>query len=136
MPEKFKVCRESELSPGQRVIIKAGKRSIGVFNVHGCYFAILNHCPHQHAPLCLGKITGTTRPGAVGEYHWEREGEIIRCPWHGWEFDIKTGRSIFNPHSMRIPSYPVTVERLSEVEEPQVETFPVDVDKAWIWITA
>jgi 3-phenylpropionate/trans-cinnamate dioxygenase ferredoxin subunit len=68
----------------------------------------------------------------VGEFHYEREGEIVRCPWHGWEFDIKTGRSIFNPHKVRTASYPVVVQ----AEEQSVETFPVQVEDQALYVEA
>jgi 3-phenylpropionate/trans-cinnamate dioxygenase ferredoxin subunit len=66
-----------------------------------------------------------TMPSKPGEYIWAREGEIIRCPWHGWEFDLTTGRSIFNPHRTRVKTYNVTVEPDAD---PAVETFPVSVE--------
>ena len=91
------VARMSEMPPGQRKIVEAEGRSIGVFNVHGRFYALRNSCPHQAAPLCQGAIKGMAMPGKPGEYAWAREGEILRCPWHGWEFDITTGRSVFNP---------------------------------------
>jgi len=56
---------------------------------------------------------------------WGREGEILRCPWHGWEFDITSGRSIFNPHRVRVRIYEVTVE---PDEDPAVEIYPVTVE--------
>ena len=73
-------------------------------------------------------------PSKPGEYIWGREGEIVRCPWHGWEFDILTGRSIFNPHKMRVKAYEVTVEaRLADDEEDEsVETFEVTVEDGWV----
>ena len=92
----------SELPPGERKIIQAGNRTIGVFNVAGEFYAVRNTCPHQGAPLCKGHVTGTTLPSQPGEYIWAREGEILRCPWHGWEFDITNGKSIFNPHKLRV----------------------------------
>ena len=95
------VARVGELPPGGRKIVKLGKRSIGVFNVRGSFFALRNVCPHQGAPLCLGKITGTMAASEPGEYSRERDGEIIVCPWHAWEFDLTTGRSVFNPHQRR-----------------------------------
>ena len=134
MPERYIVCKASELPEGARKIIDAGGRSIGVFNVHGNYYALRNICPHQFAPLCLGQVTGTTLPSQVGEYIYGREGEIVRCPWHGWEFDILTGRSIFNPHQVRVKTYDVTVEKADEStldgsnNEPAVETFPVTLE--------
>lgn len=140
MPERYVVCRADELPPGERKIIDAAGRSIGVFNVHGKFYALRNVCPHQYAPLCKGKITGTSLPSKVGEYLFGREGEILHCPWHGWEFDILTGRSIFNPHKVRVKTYDVTVEKADEStleecaldaqaeQEPRVETFPVTVE--------
>jgi 3-phenylpropionate/trans-cinnamate dioxygenase ferredoxin subunit len=119
------VARASELPEGSRRIVEAEGRSIGVFNVHGAYYALRNSCPHQAAPLCLGAVKGMAMPGKPGEYVWAREGEILRCPWHGWEFDITTGRSIFNPHGTRVRTYEVTVE---PEEDPSVETYPVSVE--------
>ena len=116
------VGRVTELAPGERKIVEVEGRSIGIFNVHGRYYALRNRCPHQAAPLCLGAIKGMTLPSRPGEYVWAREGEILRCPWHGWEFDITTGRSIFNPHKTRVRTYEVTVEA---DDGEAVETFPV-----------
>ena len=121
------VARVSELPPGERKIVEVEGRSIGVFNVHGDYYALRNICPHQGAPLCLGDVMGTAAPTPPGEYRWEREGEILRCPWHGWEFDLKTGRSIFNPHKMRVRSYEVSVDSDAEADE-SVETYPLSVE--------
>ena len=67
-------------------------------------------------------------PSRPGEYIWACDGEIVRCPWHGWEFDITTGRSIFNPHKMRVKTYEVTVERGVDDLPDEVETFPVTVE--------
>lgn len=118
----------AELPEGARTIVEAEGRSIGVFNVAGTYYALRNSCPHQAAPLCLGSIKGMTMPSEPGEYVWARDGEILRCPWHGWEFDILTGRSIFNPHRTRVKAYEVTVEPAAEVEDESVETFEVSVE--------
>ena len=121
------VAAAVELPPGTRRIIEVEGRSIGVFNVDGRYYALRNACPHQGAPLCLGSIGGTMVESRPGEYRWEREGEILRCPWHGWEFDLTDGKSVFNPHRTRVRSYRVSV-RNSEHADPSVETFPVSVE--------
>lgn len=139
---KHYVCRAVELPTGERKIIEIDGRSIGVFNVAGEFFALRNLCPHQFAPLCLGKITGYCAPSRVGEYNWKRVGEIIRCPWHAWEFDIKTGRSVFNPHKVRTKSYDVCVdpappntrEAGNSMEEKSVETFSVSVDDDAVYV--
>ncbi len=125
--ERYIVGRISEVPPGARKIVEVAGRSIGVFNVAGRFFALRNRCPHQAAPLCLGAIKGMAMPCKPGEYIWGREGEILRCPWHGWEFDIMTGRSIFNPHKTRVRSYEVIVE-----PDESIETFPVTVEEGLI----
>ena len=121
---RYLVGRASELPPGQRKVVEGEGRSIGIFNVHGWFYALRNRCPHQAAPLCLGAIKGTTLPGKPGEYVWARDGEILRCPWHGWEFDITTGRSIFNPHRTRVKTYEVTMEP----DDEAVDTYSVTVE--------
>ena len=131
------ICRVSDLPPGERKIVAVRSRSIGVFNVHGEYYALRSLCPHQGAPLCRGAITGTARSTAPGEIIWERDGQILRCPWHGWEFDIATGRSVFNPHRLRVRTYDVTVEQPGpEEEDPSVESFEVTVEDGWVVLHA
>ena len=125
------VGKVSELPPGERKIVEVQGRSIGVFNVHGTYYALRNSCPHQGAPLCRGAITGMTVPSKPGEYVWAREGEILRCPWHGWEFDVTSGRSVCNPHRTRVKTYEVTVE-----EDESVETYPVTLEDGLVVLHA
>lgn len=103
------VCSIEDLPPGSVKIVPVGKFGVGVFNVDGQYHALVNYCLHRGAPLCRGLICGTAEPGENPyEAFWTREGEIVRCPWHGWEFDIGTGRSLAFPNR-RIRSYPVSV---------------------------
>jgi nitrite reductase (NADH) small subunit len=128
---RYVVGRADEVPAGMRKIVDVAGKSIGIFNVDGAYYALLNRCPHQGAPLCEGRVTGTTLPSDVGEYRWAREGEILRCPWHGWEVDITNGRSIFNPHRVRVRTYDVVIEG-SEPADPSVETFPVDIEREQI----
>ena len=123
------ICPAEELPPGERKIVNVGEQSIGIFNVRGSSYALKNRCPHQGGPLCLGSLKGTTLPSAPGEYRWGREGEILRCPWHGWEFDVTNGRSLWHPQRCRVRAYDVTVE---PEEEPSVETYPVTVEQGRI----
>lgn len=76
-------------------LLPIGQFGVGVYNIDGSFFAIANHCSHEGAPLCLGSVGGTnefdaTEPGSLRRV---REGRIVRCPWHMWEFDITTGRT-------------------------------------------
>ena len=117
---KYVVGTVEEIAPGTKKIVEVGGRSIGIYNVNGEYFALLNRCPHQAGPLCQGNTHGFLRSGAVGEYEYSRPGEIVRCPWHGWEFDVRTGQSWFDPVQVRVRRYNVIVTSGSEIvaEEP------------------
>lgn len=118
--KRFEICPRNDLPPGERTIKELNGHSVGVFNVEGEYFALKNDCPHQRAPLCKGKVTGTTAATEPGNVDWEDDGHILRCPWHGWEFDIETGRSIFDPNSVRARSFEAGVEE-SEQENEESE---------------
>jgi nitrite reductase (NADH) small subunit len=110
----------SEIPPGSNKVIDAGGRSIGVYNISGEYYAIRNLCPHQSAPLCSGITTSFVTSDMPGQFCFEREGEIVRCPWHFWEFDIKSGQMVVDPKT-RTMTYDVTVEKYDvSVEEEQV----------------
>ncbi len=121
---RYAVAKLADIPVGGRIIAKVpafGKEiEVGVFNVGGSFFAYRNVCPHAGAPVCEGKICGTTAPSKVGEYILEREGEIVRCPWHGWEFDLLTGKHLVD-EKMKLRPY--TVETGSEdLEGYTVET--------------
>ena len=118
-----------EIPPGTHKIVEVAGRSIGVYNINGDYFALRNTCPHQGGPLCEGRVTGFIMARVPGEYSYTRRGEIVRCPWHGWEFDIKTGQSWFDPVQTRVRAYPVSVERVAQgagaaeaVDTPEVQS--------------
>ena len=126
---KHVIGKVADLLPGARKIVDVKGRSIGVFNVHGSFYALRNLCPHQGAPLCLGSVKGTMVASEPHTYEYRMDGQIIACPWHCWEFDITTGRSVFNPHRIRVKTYQVTVEL---EEEPVVESFKVTVEQELI----
>jgi nitrite reductase/ring-hydroxylating ferredoxin subunit len=103
------VCHVEELPPGSRKVVAAGPFGIGVFNVKGSYHALTNYCPHRGGPLCLGEITGTTEELPDHSVTWTQDGEVLRCPWHNWEFVIETGLTVSQPVK-RVKTYPVRVE--------------------------
>ena len=121
--------------------MQANGRSIGVFNVDGHLFALRNTCPHQGAQLCLGTVRGTMLPSDPYEYRYGRDGRVLRCPWHGWEYDLKSGQSWVDPASVRVRSYDVGIESTEPADieiDPDTgyakgpflaETYPVSIDK-------
>lgn len=113
---KHIVATIDEIAPGERKIIDVAGRSIGVFNINGEFFALRNTCPHQGGPLCAGQLSGFLMAETPGRYTYTRRGEILRCPWHGWEFDVKTGQSWWDPATTRVRSYDVHVEAVAPVD--------------------
>jgi nitrite reductase (NADH) small subunit len=108
-PRRHVVCREVDLPPGAVREIQLGGRAIGVLNIDGELFAIRNSCPHQGAPLCRGTVAGTMLASRPQEWIYGMEGQVLRCPWHGWEFDLATGRSLVDPERRRVRTYDVEV---------------------------
>ena len=106
--EHVYVCRTDELAPGDRMIREIAGLSVGVFNVGGRFYALRNRCPHKGGALCRGPLTGTALASEDLGFEYARDGELLRCAWHGWEFEISTGRSLVDP-KVRAKTYPVEV---------------------------
>ena len=130
------VAPVSEIAPGTCKIVTIAGREIGVFNVKDEFFALINRCPHEGAPLekaaCVARLT-SPEPGI---YQRDRVGEMLRCPWHGWEFDMRNGQSWFDPKRVKVRSYPVAVESGEELQKGpyMAETFPVHVEDSYVII--
>ena len=142
------VATVEEIPPGGRKIVEVAGRSIGVFNVDGEYFALRNRCPHQGGPLCSGKLAGLVQSTVPGDYSYSRPGEMLRCPWHGWEYDIRTGQSWWDPGRTRVRSYDVTIEAGGQIDQDSnppapglekgpyvVETYPVSVERQYVVVS-
>jgi nitrite reductase/ring-hydroxylating ferredoxin subunit len=123
------VARADEIAPGQRKIVEIGGRSIGVFNIGGHYYALRNRCPHQGGPLCTGIQFASLRSNRPGEYLRGGEGEVIRCPWHGWEFEIKTGRCWIDPERTRVRSYRAGLQPAASPDAERRHNQPADAER-------
>jgi nitrite reductase/ring-hydroxylating ferredoxin subunit len=142
---KYVVASTDEIPDGGRKIVTIEGRSIGVFNVDGDYFALRNRCPHQGAALCEGKLWGSLRADVPGSFDYDGSREILTCPWHGWEFHVRTGQSWCDPRRLRVRRFDVTVESgttlTAEPDAPAtgmvrgpylVETYPVSVEGTYL----
>jgi nitrite reductase/ring-hydroxylating ferredoxin subunit len=131
---KHVVATVGEIPPGQRKLVTVRGRPIAVFNIKGAFYGLLNRCPHQGGPMCKGLLTGLITSDDPGTYQYSRGGEILRCPWHGWEFDVKTGQSYCDPQKIMVRNYPVEVAPGQRVVQgPYVaETIPVTVEEEYI----
>jgi len=130
------VATTGEIAPGAKKLVTVKGREIGIFNVGGGYFALANRCPHNGGPMCEGRISGLVGSSGPGNYELARKGEFLRCPWHGWEFEIRTGQSYCDPDDMKIRQFKTAVEPGENlVKGPYVaETFQVSVDEKYVVI--
>ncbi len=132
------VATVDEIAPGTSKVVTVNGREVGVFNIGGEFFALLNRCPHMAADLCKGAIVPLVQSNGVGDYQLHRHGEFIRCPWHGWEFEIRSGQSYCDPRRTKIRKFDVKVEPGEElVKGPyRAETFAVSVERNYLVIEA
>lgn len=135
---KYVVAPIDDIPPGHRKLVEVNGRAVVVFNLDGEFFALNNRCPHRGGSLCHGVTTGLVQSSEPGNYQYTRKGEIIRCPWHSWEFDIRTGQSWCDPKRLRTRRYAVSVEKGTQlVEGPyKAETFPVSVENQYVVVDA
>ena len=131
------VAAVGEIAPGTCKIVTVKGREIGVFNVNQQFFALINRCPHQGAPLCTGMILSRLESKSPGDYRLTRPGEMLRCPWHCWEFDIRTGQSWCDPGSVQARTFSVVVEPGESLAKGPfaAETVPVSVEQDYVVIT-
>ena len=103
------IGRVGDFPIGTIVSIEVQDRTIGIIRTRSGFRAIGSRCPHQGGPICQGIVTGTMAPSHRNEYIYELDGEVVRCPWHGYEFELATGRSVGGTVRGRVPVYTVEV---------------------------
>jgi 3-phenylpropionate/trans-cinnamate dioxygenase ferredoxin component len=93
MSDYVKVASLSELSPGQCKTVDVNGKAVALFNVGGTVYALDNTCLHRGGPLGDGTL----------------EGEVVTCPWHGWQYKVRTGENTMNS-AVKVATYQVRVE--------------------------
>ena len=102
--KRYIAARAAELPEGARKILKVDNREIGVFNLAGRYYALRNLCPHKGGPLCRGRLRPLVVSSGVYHIDYREEHLVLKCPWHQWEFDLATGRALYD-EGMRVKTY-------------------------------
>jgi nitrite reductase/ring-hydroxylating ferredoxin subunit len=130
----YVIARARDIPPGSRKLVEVKGRRLVIFNLKGEFFAVSDRCPHQGGPLSKGKLTGFVSSTEPGRYCYSRKGEVIRCPWHSWEYDIRTGKSWCDPRRTQVRHFEVTVETGARLVEGRyvAETFPVSVEDEYL----
>jgi nitrite reductase/ring-hydroxylating ferredoxin subunit len=114
---KMVVGRPDDIAEGERKLYNVNGRDVVIFRRDNEYFGLLNRCPHRGASLCEGRFVSNITSEGPGEYEFHGDEKMLACPWHGWEFDIRTGQSYFDPSGVRSRPYPVAVVSGDEVRK-------------------
>ncbi|HEV2177626.1 MAG TPA: non-heme iron oxygenase ferredoxin subunit [Terriglobia bacterium] len=93
MADFIKYANLSELAPGDCKAVEANGKTVALFNVEGAVFCLDNTCLHRGGPLGEGTL----------------EGDVVTCPWHQWQYNVRTGENLMNP-AVKVAVYPVQVE--------------------------
>ena len=91
---KTTALRAEDIAPGTCKLAQVGGKQIAVFNVGGQFYASQSQCTHRGGPLCEGSLAG----------------EIVTCPWHGSQFNVRTGEVVMDPAEDPLVTYPVQVK--------------------------
>ena len=124
---KHVVAAAVDVQSGERLKVDVAGTPVAIFNLDGEYFGLMDRCPHMGGSLCEGRLIGLVESEGPGQYKYSRGGEIVRCPWHGWEFDIRTGKSRFDPQRWKTRAYAFDVANGEEVLEQAYEAKTVEV---------
>ncbi|MGI3784081.1 MAG: Rieske (2Fe-2S) protein [Janthinobacterium lividum] len=100
----------AELRGADCRVVHVDGRPVAVLSVGDDLFAVSNRCPHRGAPLSAGTVGGTLVSSAPHAFVYGRDARVLRCPWHGWEFDLETGRSLLEPRRVGVRTFSVTCE--------------------------
>lgn len=92
MPEFVRVAAVDDVPPGSGKVVQAGGRLLALFNVAGAFYVLDNTCLHRGGPVGEGDL----------------EGVVVTCPWHGFQYDVTTGRNVFDPE-VGLETFPVRV---------------------------
>jgi len=87
-----RAAKKDEVPPGTIREFQLDGKTVALANVGGKLFVINNTCLHRGGPLGEGDL----------------KGQIVTCPWHGWQYDVTTGKLATNP-GVGVETYPVEV---------------------------
>jgi len=112
---KYVIAPVAALPPGTQRRVTVAGRNVAIWNIRGRFYALRDVCPHHGGPLSAGQVVGRISASRPGCYVHDVAQPMVRCPWHGWEYDLATGQSWFDPRESRVRAYDVTVEPGSEI---------------------
>ena len=94
MPGFVKVAELNDLADGELIAVDVEGEPICLARVDDSIYAFTDNCTHISGPLSEGEL----------------DGEVLTCPWHGAQFNVRTGKVLRGPARQDIQTYPVQVE--------------------------
>lgn len=117
MKQRYFFSQLAEIEEGKFLIHNINGRSAGAILLNGQVRIVLNYCPHAGSPVCKGKVVPALLTATGQAPKVDPLKPQLRCPWHGWEFDLETGRNALVPN-----------KRLAFLEHEVVE------NEVFVWI--
>lgn len=105
----YQIAPVQEFELNKLTPVEIEGRQITIVRTEAGIFSFGSSCPHMGAPICHGSIHGTMLPSDPDEYVYGEDGQVVRCPWHGYEFSIRTGESIAGAFHGRVPVFELEV---------------------------
>src|SRR5919201_1489223 len=104
------VCAVGDVPEGGMLAVELdGRKYVVVRDAVGGYHALRDICPHEGAPLSAGSLHRVVVGDRQGDYRLSEQC-VLRCPWHGWEYDVATGQSLVEPDSVRVNRLPLQIQ--------------------------
>lgn len=108
---RYRITSIDGIEPGDRFLVTIEGQEIAIFRGKKQFYAVGNHCHHQGGPMCEGRMLnpiGSTKEDDEWQLSQESDVPTVACPWHGWEYELETGKHVA-PTDYRLPSYEVIV---------------------------
>lgn len=143
-PRRFIVGPAGSLASGTSRSVVLDGRAIAIFKVGARLYALRDVCPHQGAPLSAGLVVSRLNANLPGCYEMDANHPQVRCPRHGWEYDLETGRSWYDPEHDRVRAYSayaesgavLVAEGAAAVAGAYLaETVPISIEEDYIVVT-
>jgi len=108
--KRHAVCQLDEIPDGTIKALHIGGRDVLLVRKGKSVYALRDSCPHQGGQLSRGVLTSARVHDKEGKYRLIKCGEVVRCPWHNWEFDVTEGKCLDPSVGLRVATYEVQVE--------------------------
>jgi nitrite reductase (NADH) small subunit len=103
--DEVRAASAADVEEGRFLVVSLRGVEIGITRMGDRYYAVRNICPHQQAPICLGKVMPAPLPSAPDEIRFDRTRHVVVCQRHQWEFSLVSGDVLFTTARGRLRTY-------------------------------